>query len=119
MRVIHNLLGDGDVLLKGFGGGVDHNGGKAVVDAGLAGLKAVAVIQVQYDRQAGLDLGSLDQLYQVGAVRIGAGAFGNLQDHRGIALLGSLGDTLDDFHVVDIESADRIAAFVRFLKHFG
>ena len=59
VSIFYDLLGDGDILLKGLGGGVDHDGGETIVDTGFAGLKAVAVIQMQNDRQAGLDNGSL------------------------------------------------------------
>ena len=45
--VLNDLLGDLDVLLEGLGRCVDHNGGEAVVDAGLAGLEGIAVIQMQ------------------------------------------------------------------------
>ena len=32
--------------------------------------------------------------------------------------LGGLGDALDDFHVVYVESADGVAAFIGLLEHF-
>ena len=51
--VLNDLLGDLDVLGKGLGGGVDHDGGEAAVDAGLAGLKVRAVVQVQHDGDVG------------------------------------------------------------------
>ena len=45
------------------GGSVDHDGGKAVVDAGLAGFEIRAVIQMHNDRDIGaLDDSSLNQL---------------------------------------------------------
>ena len=50
MRVLNDFLGDLDVLLERFGGSVDHNGGKSAVDTGFAGLKAIAMIQMQRDR---------------------------------------------------------------------
>ncbi len=50
--VLDDLLGDLDVLLKGLGGAVDHNGGEAAVDAGLAGLEVRAVVQMQRDGDA-------------------------------------------------------------------
>ena len=119
MRIFHNLLRQGDVLLKGLGGGVDHNGGKAAVNAGLAQLKGVAVVQVQGDGDLGIfDDGSLHQLDKVGMVGVSAGALGHLQNNRALQLTGCFGDTLDDLHVIDIESADGIAAIVRLFKHF-
>ena len=119
MGILHHLAGNGDVLLEGLGAGVDHNGGEAVVDAGLAGLEAVAVVQMQADGQAGLNLGGLHQLDKVGAVGIGAGTLGNLQDHRGVQLFAGLGDALNDLHIVDVESADGVAALVGLLEHLG
>lgn len=80
MCVLDNLLRDLDIFGKGLGGGVDHHGGEAVLNAGLAQLEAVAVVQVQGDGQAGLDDGGLHQLLQIGAVGIGPGALGHLQD---------------------------------------
>ncbi len=44
VSVLNDLLGDLNVLLEGVGGSVDHNGGKATVNAALAGLEAVAVV---------------------------------------------------------------------------
>ena len=118
--VLHHLLGDLDVLGKGLGGGVNHDGGKAAINAGLAGLKAVAVIQVEHDGDLGaLNDGGLHQLHQVGVVGVGPGALGDLEDHRGLLLAAGLGDALDDLHVVDVESADGIAAGISFLKHLG
>ena len=117
--VLHDLAGDLDVLGKGLGGSVDHNGGKAAVDAGLAGLKVGAVIQVQGDGDIGaLDDGGLHQLHQVGVVGIGPGALGDLEDQRGVDLAGRLGDTLDNLHIIDVEGADSIPAVIGLLEHF-
>src|SRR5699024_3677789 len=54
MSIFHNTLGQLNVLSEGLGRGVDHDGGEAAVDAALADLEAVAVIQVQSDGQASL-----------------------------------------------------------------
>ena len=117
--VLHHLLGDLDVLGEGLAGGVDHDGGEAAVDAALAGLEAVAVVQVQADGQTGLDHSGLHQLDEVGVVGVGTGTLGHLQDQRGADFLGGLGDTLNDLHVVDVEGADGVAAVIGLLKHFG
>ena len=104
---------------EGLGGGVDHDGGKAAVDAGLAGLEVGAVVQVQGDGDVGaLDDSGLHQLDQIGVVGIGTGALGNLQDHRGVDLAGGLGDALNDLHVVDVEGADGVPAVIGLGKHF-
>ena len=72
MCVLDDLLRDFDVLSEGLGGRVDHDGGKAAVDTGLAGLKVGAVVQMQNDRNFGaLDDSRLDELDEVGVVRVG------------------------------------------------
>ena len=118
--VLHDLLGDLDVLGKGLGAGVDHDGGEAAVDAGLAGLKVRTVVQVQGDGDLGaLDDSGLYQLDQIGVVGIGSGALGDLKNQGRLLFLGGLGDALDDLHVVDVESADGVTAVISLLKHFG
>ena len=116
--VFHNLLGHGDVLFKGKMAAVDHHGGEAAVDAALAGFEIRAVIQMQHDGQIGFLHCGFHQLHQVGMVGIGAGALADLQNHRRVFFLGRLGDALHDFHVVHIECADGIAAFISLFKHF-
>ena len=119
MCIFHNLLGQGDVLIKGLGGGIDHDGGEAAVDAGFAQLEGIAVVQVQRDGDLGVlfDRG-LNQLDQIGVVGVSAGTLGNLQNNRALQLTGSFRDALDDLHVIDIESANGIAAVVGLFKHF-
>ena len=117
--ILHHLLGDLDVLLKGLGGGIDHHGGETAVHAGLAQLEAVAVVQVQADRQAGLSDGGLYQLDQIGMVSIGPSTLGDLEDQGGVDLFGRLGDPLDDLHVVDIERADSVSAVIGLFEHFS
>ena len=118
VSVLNDLLGDLDVLLERLGGGVDHDGGEAAVNAGLAGLEGVAVVQVQGDGNVGaLDNGSLHHLHQVGGVGVLTGTLGNLQDNGSVLLAAGLGDGLNDLHVVDVESTHSIAAVVSLLKH--
>jgi len=117
--VLNDLLGDLNILSERLGGSIDHDGGKAAVNAGLASLKAVAVIQMQTDGQASLDDSSLDQLGQISVVGISASALGNLQDEGSVDFHSSLSDTLNDLHVVDVESTDGVAAVISFLKHLS
>ena len=75
MGVLDDLAGDLDVLVEGLGGGVDHDGGEAAVDAGLAGLEVGAMVQMQGNGDLGaLDDSGLDQLDQVGVVGVGCDA---------------------------------------------
>ena len=116
--VFHHLAGHGDVFFKVQLGTVDHHGGKTAVDAVLADLEAVAVIEVQRDGNIGIQHGGLHQLGEVNMLGVLAGAGGNLQDDRGLLQLGGLGDGLNDLHVVDIEGADGVAALVGLAEHF-
>ena len=119
MSVLRDAAGFLNVLLIGLGGAVEHHRGKAAVDAVLADLVACAVIKMQGDRNVGIHLHSgLNELHQIGVVGVLARAGGNLQNDGSIQLLAGFGDALDDFHVVHIESADSIAAFVGLLEHF-
>ena len=118
MRIFHDLTGQGDVVLKGLGGGVDHDGGEAVVHAALAELERVAMIEMQADRKTGLDDSGFDQLDEIGAVGIFARTGGDLQDHRGLAFLRRFRNTLNNLHIIHIKCADCIASVVGFFKHF-
>ena len=124
VRILDHLTGQLDVLFKRQMRAVDHDGGEAAVDAGLAGFKIRAVIQVQHDRQIYAALlrvqqSGLNQLHQIHMLGISARALGNLKNHRRLFHRSRLGDALNDFHVVDVERADGIVAFIRFLKHLG
>ena len=59
------------------------------------------------------------ELNQIGMVRICSRALGNLKDHGTLKFSGRLGYTLNDLHVVYIESSDCISAVVSLLKHFS
>ena len=117
--ILNHLFGQSNVLLIGLAGAVDHHGGEAAVNAGLAGLKIRAVIQVQGDGQTGLFGGSLYHSNQVVVRGVLACAGGALQDHRGVQLLGCTGDALHDLHVIYIESTDGVTALISLLEHFG
>ena len=120
MGVLHDLLGDLNVLRKGLAGGIDHDRGKAAVNAGLAGLKVGAVVQVQCDGNLGaFNHSGFHQLHKVRVVGVGAGALGNLQNQRSLLLPGSLSNALDDLHVVDIECADSVSAVIGLFEHLG
>ena len=119
VRVIDNLAGDFDILFKGGRGlavglqrAVHHDAGKAQLDGALAGLVAVAVIQVHGDRNLGIEfVGGQDQVIEVVVLREGAGAAAGLDDDRRLGFLRGLHDGLNLFHVVDVERADAVTAF--------
>ena len=119
MRILNNLLCNLNILLERILGSIDHNGGKSTVYTGLADLEVCAVIQMQSDRNIRiLDYSCLNQLLQISRVRILSCACGYLKDNRGMQLSCCLCDSLYNLHVVHIESADCIAAFICFFEHF-
>ena len=117
--VIDDLFGQRNVFFIRQMAAVDHNGGKAAVDARLAGLKIRAVVKVQRNGQTRFFGSGLHHGDQIPVGRIFARARRDLQDHGGIVLLGGTGDALDDLHIVDVERADGVTAFISFFEHFG
>ena len=97
---------------------VDHHGGETTVDAGLTNLKALTVIQMESNRQIGVGNGSLHQLGQIDVLCLLAGAGRHLQNDGRLLQLGSFGDTLNDLHIIDVESTDGVTAGIGFLEHF-
>ena len=119
MGILYDLSRKGNVVLKGLGGGIDHNGGEAAVNAGFAEFKRIAMVEVQSNGDLGIELySSLYQLDKIGMVCVGACALGNLKDDRALQLAGCFRDALDDLHIVDVECTDCISAVIRFGKHF-
>ena len=117
--VLDDLARQGDVVLEALGGSVDHNGGKAAVDAGFAELEGIAVVKMQRNGDLRiLDDGRLDQLDQIGMVRIGARTLRNLKDNGALQLSRSLGNALNDLHIVDVERADGVSPVIGFREHF-
>ena len=68
--------------------------------------------------QTRLNDGRLDELFQIGAVRVGARTLGHLQDQRRLQLSRRLRDALDDLHIVDVEGTDGVAAVIGLFEHF-
>ena len=64
-----------------------------------------------------LDHCCLNKLSQISSVCILSCACGNLQDNRGLQLASCLSDSLNDLHVVYVESTDSVTALIGFLKH--
>ena len=108
--VFHHLAADLDVLLERLVAGVDHHAGKPLVDAILAQLEGVAVVQVDGDGDVGQADGGLDEFLEIDRVGVAAGAFGDLEHDRRLFLFAGLDDGLEQLHVVDVESAQRVFA---------
>ena len=118
--IFNNLLGEGDVVLEGMMRAVDHNGREASVDAGLADLEICAVVEVKREVDAAVLDSGLSESEKVSVLSVLSCTCGNLKDNGGFYFARSLGDSLNNFHVIDVESTDSVAACVSLLEHlFG
>ena len=118
VRIFHDLAGQGDVVLECVVGAVDHNGGKAAVDARLADLKIRAVVEVEGEVDVRVTDRGLCQRHQIFLLRVLARACGYLQHNGRTKLACRFRDCLDDLQVVDVERTDGVAAFVCLAEHF-
>src|ERR1041384_6704750 len=57
--------------------------------------------------------GGFDEVPEINRVGAMARSAGDLQHQRGLLLLAGLDDGLDEFHVVDVESAQRVFTLER------
>ena len=119
VSVLDDLAGDLDILGKGLRGSVDHDGGEAAVDAALADIKGIAVIEVENDGKTRLNYSRLNELDEIGMVGIRARALGYLKNKGSVELGRGLGNALYDLHVVYVEGADSVAAIICFFEHLG
>ena len=78
MRIVHDLFGQGNVFFIGQMATVDHDGSKAAVDAGFAGLKIRAVVQMQRNRKAGFFSRRFDHSDKIAVGSVFSCAGGNL-----------------------------------------
>ena len=123
--IFHHLAGDADVLLVGQGAAVVHHAAEAHVDAALAGLEAVAVVQVQHNLGVGAAEflgvlhGTFGHVAQQGGVGVVACTLAHLQDDGALGLDGGLDDGLHLLHVVEVESGDGVAAVHSLAEHLA
>ena len=89
------LLADLDVLLERLVAGVNHHAGEPFVNALLAQLEGVAVVQVDGDGDVGQADGGLDEFLEINRVGVLARALGNLEHQRRLFLFAGLDDGLD------------------------
>jgi hypothetical protein len=118
VRVFDDFPADFDVLLKRFVAGVDHHAGEPLVDAVLAKLERIAVVEVNGDGDVGKADGRLDELIEIDGIGVLARSFRDLEHHRRLLLFASLDDGLQHFHIVDVESSQRVFPLERFGEKF-
>jgi len=117
--VFHNATADLDVLLQRVVAGINHDAREALVDAILAQLEAVAVVQMHGDRDVGQAHGRFDEFLEIGRIGVASGAFGNLEDDRGLFRFAGLHDGLEQLHIVDVEGPHGVLAFEGFGKQIS
>ena len=122
--VLYNLLREGDVLLVGQVRTVDHHRREAHVDAALAELERVTVVEVQYDgnilaQLLGILYSALSHVTQQRLVGILAGTRRNLQDYGRRALYASRDDGLHLLHVVKVEGGNGVTTLDGLGKHLA
>ena len=102
----------------------DHDGREAGVDAALARLVAVAVVEVEDDLRLlaaeflGVLHGAFGHVAENRGVRVLARALGDLHDHGGLGLHRGLYDGLHLLHRVEVERGNGVAALDRLCEHF-
>lgn len=121
MGVFDNLLGEGDVVVIGVRGAVDHDGGEPVVNARLAEFESVAVVEVQDDRDIAAELlgvfaRALGHVAQERLVGVLARAAGHLQNHGRLLLDASLDNRLHLLHIIEVKRGDSIFAVDSFFE---
>ena len=82
VRIVNDLFGQRHIFLIRQVAAVNHNRGKAAVNAGFAKLIAVAVVKMQRYGKACLLDRSLNQLHEIGMVCVCARTLGHLEDDR-------------------------------------
>lgn len=116
VSVFDYLLCDADIFCKRMCACVNHNGSKAVVNAVFAEREAIAVIEVQADRKTASFDCCLNHLGEIGRVCVFSCAGRYLKDKRSLLFGSRFDDTLDNLHIVDVESTDCVTACVCFLN---
>ena len=123
VSIFYHLLGDADVLLIRKRAAIKHNAGETIVDAVLAELEAVAVVEVKNNLRIlatellSIFYSTLSHIAKDGAVCIVAGTLADLHDDGRLCLYCSLYDGLHLFECVEVESWDGIAASNCLFEH--
>ena len=125
VSIFNDLLRQGDVFVVGKRRTVDHYRREAHIDAALAGLERVSVVEVQHDlglgptQLLGILHGAFGHVAQQGLVGVVTRTLRYLEDHRRLGLGSSLDDGLELLHVVEVESGDGVAALDGLGEHLA
>lgn len=121
MREIADLLGEFDVFVVRQVRTVDHDGRKAALDAALAQVEAVAMVEVKHDGNVESEfVGIFDRALGHMAQHCLVGVFpsprGDLKNDRTLRLDAGLDNGLKLLHVVEIVGGNGITALYRLLE---
>ena len=100
-------------LTQGIFDGKRHQTLMGVTGSG----KTFTMIQMETDVQTCVQHSSFDQFHQISRSCVLSGTGGNLENQGCIFDFCRIHDSLNDFHVVHIESADRIVSCQCLFKH--
>ena len=75
MGVIDHALADFDIFVKRLVAAVNHDAGEAFINAFLAKIERIAVVEVDGNRDVGGAYRGLDELFEINSAGILAGAF--------------------------------------------
>lgn len=125
VSIFNDLLGEGNVFFVWKTRAINHYAREAHVDAALAGLEAITVVEVEYD--FGLFATELFSIFyctlchiaKEGLVGIVAGTLADLKDDGALLGYGSFDDSLKLFHVVEVECGNCIAAINCTFEHLA
>ena len=122
VSVLNHLLSQRYVLVVGEVATVDHNRRETHIDAILAELERVTVVEVQNDRNVLTQLlsvlnSTLSHIAEQSLVSVLTRTRRNLQDYGRAALNASRDDSLHLLHIVKVESGDSIATLDSLSEH--
>ncbi len=69
------------------------------------------------DREIAVDNSGVYHLSEIGSVSVLSRACRNLKNKRSFLFLSGVYDTLNNFHIVDVERADSVTVLVSVVKH--
>ena len=108
--VIDDFAAEFHIFFKRLVAAIDHHTGEPFVDAFFAEPEAVAVVEVDGDREIREAHRRCDQFFEVDRIGILAGPAGNLQHYRSFFFFAGLDDGLKQLHIIDVESAQGVFA---------
>lgn len=110
VRIVNDLLGEGDILIIRERRAIDHDRREAHVYTILAELKAVAMVEVKNDlrmiaaKLLSIGNSALSEVAEEGCIGIVARTLRNLKDNGRLELRRSCNDSLKLLKIVEVES---------------